>query len=164
MSAKAGGYIERRRSNLRGRRPVRADRRLRADEKRIRAQSAILYRTPRTAFAFIQNRVFRTDVLFIRPENTVGARERAMTERGCRRRQEGTSSGGDRTCADGGPSARIVDCARMKNASVRNRRSCIKTPKTGHITCYRTGQVIYYRQAKATGGDKMTPPSLYWAH
>jgi hypothetical protein len=38
----ATGQIELWRSNLRGRRPVRADRRLRADEKRIRAQSAIL--------------------------------------------------------------------------------------------------------------------------
>jgi hypothetical protein len=31
---------------LRGRKEVRADRRLRTDEKRIRAQSAILYETP----------------------------------------------------------------------------------------------------------------------
>jgi len=38
----AAGQIELWRSNLRGRRPVRADRRLRTDEKRIRAQSAIL--------------------------------------------------------------------------------------------------------------------------
>jgi len=31
-----------------------------------------------------------------------------------------------RTCANGVPSARIVDCARMKSASVHNRRSWIK--------------------------------------
>jgi len=31
---------------LRGRETVRADRRLRTDEKRIRAQSTILYKTP----------------------------------------------------------------------------------------------------------------------
>jgi hypothetical protein len=41
-SLDVGEYVELRRSNLRGRRPVRADRRLRADEKHIRAQSAIL--------------------------------------------------------------------------------------------------------------------------
>jgi head-tail adaptor len=41
-SADVGGYLKLRRSNLRGRRPVRADRRLRTDEKHIRAQSAIL--------------------------------------------------------------------------------------------------------------------------
>jgi hypothetical protein len=60
---------------LRGRRPVRADRRLRADEKRIRAQSTILYKNPpQTAFAFIPNRVFCTDALYIRTKNRVGAR------------------------------------------------------------------------------------------
>ena len=32
------------RQNLRGRRPVRADHRLRTDEKRVRTQSAILYK------------------------------------------------------------------------------------------------------------------------
>jgi hypothetical protein len=58
---------------LRGREAVRADRRLRTDEKHIRTQSAILY-NPKTAFAFIQNRVYRADALFIRSENTVGAR------------------------------------------------------------------------------------------
>jgi hypothetical protein len=40
-----GGYFELCSSKLRGRRPVRADRRLRADEKRIRTQSAILDKT-----------------------------------------------------------------------------------------------------------------------
>jgi hypothetical protein len=41
-------YFELQRWNLRGRRPVRADRRLRADEKRIRTQSAIFDKTPRS--------------------------------------------------------------------------------------------------------------------
>jgi len=36
------GYFELQRPGLRGRRPVRADRRLRTDEKHIRAQSTIL--------------------------------------------------------------------------------------------------------------------------
>jgi hypothetical protein len=40
-----------------------------------RAQSAILDKNqPKAVVAFIHNRVFRTDVLLIRPENTVGAR------------------------------------------------------------------------------------------
>jgi hypothetical protein len=53
-SADEGGYIELRRSNLRGRRPVRADHRLGADEKRIRTQSAILYKPP-SVFAVYRN-------------------------------------------------------------------------------------------------------------
>jgi hypothetical protein len=60
---------------LRGRRPVRADRRLRTDEKRVRTQSAILDKTQtQIAFAFIHNPVFDTDAFFIRIENRVGAR------------------------------------------------------------------------------------------
>ena len=39
------GYFELQGQNWRGRRPGRADRRLHADEKHIRAQSAILYRS-----------------------------------------------------------------------------------------------------------------------
>jgi hypothetical protein len=58
---------------LRGPEAVRADRRLRTDEEAIRAQSAILY-NPRAAFGVNQNRVFCADALFIRTENTVGAR------------------------------------------------------------------------------------------
>jgi hypothetical protein len=74
-SAGAREYIDLRLSILRGRRPVRADRRLRADEKHIRAQSTILYKgNPQAVVAFIHNRVFCTDALFIRTENTVGAR------------------------------------------------------------------------------------------
>ncbi|MEK7438796.1 MAG: hypothetical protein AAB150_18145 [Pseudomonadota bacterium] len=38
--------VEMHSQNLRGRRPVRADRRLRTDEKRVRTQSAILIKTP----------------------------------------------------------------------------------------------------------------------
>jgi hypothetical protein len=46
---------------------------LRADEKRIRAQSTILEKA-KTDFAFLRNRVSGTDTLFIRTRNTVGAR------------------------------------------------------------------------------------------
>src|SRR5450759_2669722 len=64
-----------RRSNLRGRRPGRADRRSGTDEKRIRARSAILDKNQtQTAFAFINNRGFGTDELYIRTKTTVGAR------------------------------------------------------------------------------------------
>ncbi|MHB8667853.1 MAG: hypothetical protein ACYC7B_10120 [Burkholderiales bacterium] len=74
-SAGAREYIGLRLSILRGRCPVRADRRLRANEKRIRAQSTISYKEPpQTVAAFIHNRVFCADALFIRTENTVGAR------------------------------------------------------------------------------------------
>jgi len=58
---------------LRGRRPVRADRRKRADEKRISALSTILDRTPHS-LCFFNNRDFHTDALFIRMEIPVGAR------------------------------------------------------------------------------------------
>jgi len=54
------------------------DRRLRADEKRIRAQSAILDKSNPKPWFSIHNRVFGTDALFIRTKNRVGARERAM--------------------------------------------------------------------------------------
>jgi len=48
---------------------------LRADEKHIRAQSAILDKSQtQTRFAFISNPVFGTDSLFIRTKNRVGAR------------------------------------------------------------------------------------------
>jgi hypothetical protein len=50
---------------------------LRADEKHIRTQSAILYNPPTLFFGVNHNRVFCADALFIRTENTVGARERA---------------------------------------------------------------------------------------
>ena len=45
---------------LRGRKTARADRRLRTDEKAIRTQSAILYKTPGRP-CFNRNRVFCTD-------------------------------------------------------------------------------------------------------
>jgi hypothetical protein len=62
-------------SILRGRKAVRADRRLRTDEKRIRAQSTILGKCQlKSPLGFFQNRVFRADGFFIRTENTVGAR------------------------------------------------------------------------------------------
>src|SRR3972149_5552770 len=46
---------------LRGRKAARADRGLRADEKHIRTQSAILDETPTPCWVFNHNRVFRTD-------------------------------------------------------------------------------------------------------
>jgi hypothetical protein len=61
---------------LHGRKTVRADRRLRADEKHIRTQSAILDKTP-TPRLVLTITVFSGRMFFIRPENTVGARERA---------------------------------------------------------------------------------------
>ncbi|MBE0626301.1 MAG: hypothetical protein IH606_15945 [Burkholderiales bacterium] len=59
--------------SLRGRKTVRADRRLRTDDEPIRARSAILDNSnPKPGF--INNRIFHTDVLLIRMENTFGAR------------------------------------------------------------------------------------------
>jgi hypothetical protein len=78
--ARIAHYIELWRLSLRGRRPVRADRRWCADEKHIRAPSTILDKTPnQAALGFIHNRDFCTDALFIRTEIMVGARERATT-------------------------------------------------------------------------------------
>jgi len=45
MLAGETGYFELQRQELRGRRPVRADRRLCADDESVRTQSAILYRS-----------------------------------------------------------------------------------------------------------------------
>jgi hypothetical protein len=60
---------------LRGRRPIRAVRRLRTDKKAVRTQSTILCKSkPKLASFFIHNRVFGTDALFIRTKSTVGAR------------------------------------------------------------------------------------------
>jgi hypothetical protein len=58
---------------LRGRKAVRTDRRLHTDEKHIRAQSAILYKTPALSL-FLSITVFSARMVFIRAENTVGAR------------------------------------------------------------------------------------------
>ena len=44
-------------------------------QERIDLRRFILYKSqPQTLLGFIHNRVFRTDALFIRTENTVGAR------------------------------------------------------------------------------------------
>jgi len=59
---------------LRGRRPVRADRRFRADEKHIRTQSAILYKTNSKPLLLLSITVFLVRMVFIRTKNTVGAR------------------------------------------------------------------------------------------
>jgi len=58
---------------LRGREAVRADHRLRTDEKAIRTQSVILYKTPEPFLLLIKT-VFSARMPFIRAENTVGAR------------------------------------------------------------------------------------------
>jgi len=58
---------------LRGREAVRADRRLRTDEKAIRAQSTISYKNP-TLSLLLTETVFSARMPFIRAENTVGAR------------------------------------------------------------------------------------------
>jgi len=107
-SADAGRYFEPRRHSLRGRRPVRADHRLRVDEKHIHAQSAILDKTPPLS-SLLSITVFSgTDVLFIRTGKQGWRAERAMPARRHRRTYEDTSNCGDRACADGVPSARIV--------------------------------------------------------
>ena len=49
---------------LRGREAVRADRRLRADGKAIRAQSTILDKTLPSPYCFNYNRVFCTDAVY----------------------------------------------------------------------------------------------------
>jgi hypothetical protein len=59
---------------LRGRKAVRADRRLRTDEKHIRAQSTILDKNSAEPFWFLFITVFSARIVFIRAENTVGAR------------------------------------------------------------------------------------------
>jgi hypothetical protein len=71
---------------LRGREAVRADRRLRADEKHIRTQSAILYENNPKPLLLLTITVFLVRMVFIRTKNTVGARERAMAALGIRRR------------------------------------------------------------------------------
>jgi len=63
-SADVGGYFELWRFNLRGRRPVRADHRLRTDEKHIRAQSAILYKNHRKPPLFLFLTVFSKRMRF----------------------------------------------------------------------------------------------------
>src|SRR5450830_1224794 len=49
-----------------------------------------------------------------------------FAERDVARTRQATSSCNAGACADGGPSARILDCARMKSTSARNRRSLMK--------------------------------------
>jgi hypothetical protein len=62
---------------LRGRKTVRADRRFRTGYKSNRAQKTISKGNPAPSLFFIVA-VFSGRMLFIRPENTLGARERAM--------------------------------------------------------------------------------------
>ena len=68
-----GGYFELRRSHLRGRRPVRADQRLRTDENHVRAQSLILGKGKPEPSLLLSITVFSARIAFIRAESTVGA-------------------------------------------------------------------------------------------
>jgi hypothetical protein len=61
-------------AKLRGREAVRADRRLGADEKHIRAQSTIFYKSHPKPFLHLSITAFSVRMLLIRTENTVGAR------------------------------------------------------------------------------------------
>jgi hypothetical protein len=65
---------------LRGREAVRADRRLRTDEKAIRTLSTISYKTP-TLSLLLTETVFSVRMSFIRAENTVGARSAQVHSR-----------------------------------------------------------------------------------
>jgi len=58
---------------LRGRKTVRADRRLRADEKHIRAQSTISYKTP-ALFLFLSITAFSVRMRFLSVRKTWLAR------------------------------------------------------------------------------------------
>jgi hypothetical protein len=78
-SIDAGRNVELQRSGLRGRRPVRADHRLRTDEKHVRAQSAILYKSNPTPYLFLNTTAFPGRMAFIRAENTVRARSAQWT-------------------------------------------------------------------------------------
>jgi hypothetical protein len=66
---------------LRGRKTVRADRRLRTDEKAIRAQSAILDKSNPMTSLLLSITVFSVRMVFIRTENTVGARSAQVCSR-----------------------------------------------------------------------------------
>jgi hypothetical protein len=58
---------------------------LRADEKRIRTQSAILYKSHPKPPLLLSRTVFLVRMVSIRTKNTVGARERAMAAPGLQR-------------------------------------------------------------------------------
>jgi len=59
---------------LRGRKAVRADHRLRTDEKTIRAQSAILYKNNPKLLLLLSITMFLVRMVSIRTKNMVGAR------------------------------------------------------------------------------------------
>jgi hypothetical protein len=67
---------------LRGRETVRADRRLCADEKHIRAQSTILDKTPALSL-FLSITVSLVWTAFIRTKNTVGAQSAQWPQLEC---------------------------------------------------------------------------------
>jgi len=73
-SLDVGRHIKLQRSNLRGRRPVRADPRLRTDEKHIRAQSRISDKGKPKLSLLLFITAFSVRMVFIRTENMVDAR------------------------------------------------------------------------------------------
>jgi hypothetical protein len=108
---------------LRGRKAVRADRRLCTDDKAIHAQTPILYKNPAPSLLLTETWI-SARMFFIRAEIQVGARSAQV------RPSHATAFNAVialpsiaelRCCADEKPSARINNCARMKKPSVRNR-------------------------------------------
>jgi hypothetical protein len=77
LLANARAYVELWRLILRGRRPVRADHRLRADEKHIRTQSAILDNPPALPL-FLSITMFLVRMRFSSVPKTWLARESAQ--------------------------------------------------------------------------------------
>jgi len=73
ITAEVTQYFELHRPNLRGRRPVRADRRLRTDEKHILAQSTILHKTPALSL-FLSRTAFSVRMRFLSPYGKRGWR------------------------------------------------------------------------------------------
>jgi hypothetical protein len=80
---------------------------LRADEKHIRAQSAILYKTLKSCLVLTMTESLRGSAFHPR-KNTVGARSAQVLAKPARTKN---------------PSVRIVACARMMKPSARKRRS-----------------------------------------
>src|ERR1700690_1292490 len=73
LSLDCGQELPKRCPRLRGRRPVRADRRLRADDGPVRTQSPISYETPAPCLVLIKT-AFLVRMVFIRTKNAVGVR------------------------------------------------------------------------------------------
>jgi hypothetical protein len=66
-------------------------------------------------------------------------------------------------CADEKPSARIIDCARMKSASVRNRRSWIKANLSALVFIHNRvfcADALFIRTENAVGARERARPFL----